>query len=78
MDTQSAFSFLIDTLFDLYLMVVLLLIWMQLARTDFYNPLSQFVVKATHPVIGPLRRFIPPLGNLDTASLLLAYLLSCL
>lgn len=78
MDTQSAFSFLIDTLFDLYLMVVLLRIWMQLARADFYNPFSQFVVKATHPVVGPLRRFIPPLGNVDTASLLLAYLLSCL
>lgn len=75
MATQSAFGFLIDTLFDLYLMVVLLRIWMQLARADFYNPLSQFVVKATHPVVGPLRRFIPPLGSLDTASLLFAFVI---
>lgn len=75
MATQSAFVFLIDTLFNLYLMVVLLRIWMQLARADFYNPLSQFVVKATHPIVGPLRRVIPPVGNLDTATLLFAFVI---
>ena len=75
MATQSAFGFLIDTLFNLYLMLVLLRVWMQLVKADFYNPLSQFVVKATHPVVGPLRRILPPLGNLDTASLLFAFVL---
>lgn len=78
MATQSAFGFLIDTLFDLYLMVVLLRIWMQLARADFYNPLSQFVVKATRPIVGPLRRVIPPLGNLDTATLLFGFVLAAI
>ncbi len=75
MATQSAFGFLIDTLFNLYLMVVLLRIWMQLVQADFYNPVSQFVVKATHPVVGPLRRIIPPIGSLDTASVLFAFVL---
>ncbi|WP_428612623.1 YggT family protein, partial [Shewanella sp.] len=45
---------------------------LQLARADFYNPFSQFVVKATHPIVGPMRRVLPPLGSLDTASVVLA------
>lgn len=69
---MNAMVFLVNTLFDLYLMVVILRIWLQLARADFYNPFSQFVVKATHPVIAPLRRILPPIGKLDTASVLLA------
>jgi YggT family protein len=42
-------------------------------RADFYNPFSQFVVKATNPLVLPLRRIIPSLGRLDSATLLLAY-----
>lgn len=68
-------TFLVKTLLDLYVMVLLLRIWMQWARTDFYNPFSQFVVKITQPIIGPLRRIVPPLGPIDSASLLLAFLL---
>lgn len=69
---MNALDFLIRTIFDLYLMVVIIRIWLQLARADFYNPFSQFIVKATHPIVAPLRRIIPAIGNLDTASLLLA------
>ncbi len=68
-------TFLLSTVIELYVMVLLLRIWMQWARTDFYNPFSQFVVKATQPVISPLRRVIPSIGPVDTASLLVAYLL---
>lgn len=49
---------------------------MQWAHCDFYNPFSQFIVKATQPIIGPLRRVIPSMGPIDTASLLIALLLS--
>ncbi|GAA5217270.1 YggT family protein [Corallincola platygyrae] len=78
MASQSAFVFLVDILFNLYLMVVILRIWLQLARADFYNPLCQFVVKATHPVVGPLRRAIPPIGRLDTATLVFAFAIACI
>lgn len=71
---MNAMSFLVNTLFDLYLMVVILRIWLQLAKADFYNPLSQFVVKATHPLVAPMRRVLPAMGALDTASLVLAIL----
>lgn len=75
---MSALVFLIDTLFSLYLMVVLLRIWLQLARADFYNPFSQFIVKVTHPVVGPLRKVIPSIGRLDTASLVFAFIIAAL
>jgi YggT family protein len=70
---MQAVLFLIDTAFSLYLMVMILRLWLQLVRADFYNPFSQFVVKATNPLVLPLRRVIPSIGRLDTASLILAY-----
>jgi YggT family protein len=71
---MNAMSFLITTLFDLYLMVVILRFWLQLAKADFYNPFSQFIVKATHPVLAPMRRILPSVGSIDTASIALALL----
>jgi YggT family protein len=73
---MNAVNFLIDTLFDLYLMVVLLRVWLQLARADFYNPFSQFIVKATQPIVGPLRRIIPGYGGLDIATILFAFVVA--
>ncbi|MFQ6370159.1 YggT family protein [Shewanella sp. YIC-542] len=69
---MNAFAYLVNTLFDLYLMVVILRIWLQLARADFYNPFSQFIVKATHPIVAPMRRVLPAVGGIDTASVVLA------
>lgn len=71
---MNALTFLISTLFDLYLMVVILRLWLPLARADLYNPFSQFIVKATHPLIAPMRRVIPSIGRFDTASFVLALL----
>ena len=75
---MQAIVFLLNALFDIYLMVVLLRIWLQWARADFYNPLSQFVVKATHPILAPMRRVIPSLGGLDLAAVLLALIVASL
>ncbi|WDT85233.1 YggT family protein [Alteromonas sp. 009811495] len=75
---MNATVFLIDTLFSLYLMVVILRLWLQMVQADFYNPLSQFVVKATHPIVGPLRRVIPSIGRFDTATFVLAVVVCAL
>ncbi|WP_097458865.1 YggT family protein [Mangrovitalea sediminis] len=61
-----------------YMTIVLLRFLLQLARADFYNPITQFVVKATNPVLRPLRKIIPPWHALDGASLLLAILVQAL
>jgi YggT family protein len=71
-------QFLVGTIFDLYLMVVLLRLWLQLAQADFYNPFSQFIVKATHPIVAPLRRVLPSVGRFDSATLVLALLVAAL
>ena len=74
---MSASFFLVDTFFNLYLMVVILRLWLQFVRADFYNPFSQFVVKATQPVVAPLRRIIPSMGAFDSATFVFALLIAC-
>ncbi len=51
---------------------------MQWVRADFRNELGQFIITLTNPIIIPLRRVIPSIGTIDTATLLLAYLISLL
>ena len=67
----EAAVFLIRTLFDLYIFVVMLRFLLQLMRADFYNPVSQFVVRATQPLLRPLRRVVTGVGSVDLASLVL-------
>lgn len=64
---------LINTIGSLALLIVMLRFLLQLVRADFYNPISQMVVKLTNPLLLPLRRVIPGFGGLDVASLVLAY-----
>ena len=75
---NTAAIYILQTLGSLYLLIVLLRFILQLVRADFYNPLSQFVVRATQPLVRPLRRFIPGLAGLDLASLLLAIVVQLL
>lgn len=74
----EALIYIIQTLGSLYLLIVLLRFILQLVRADFYNPLSQFTVKATQPLLKPLRRIIPGFGGVDLASLVLAVLVQLL
>lgn len=67
-------NLLIQTVCNLYLLAVLLRFLLQLARADFYNPVSQFVVRVTNPAVKPLRRVIPGFRGIDFASLVLALL----
>ena len=75
---NDAVIFIIQTLGSLYLLIVLMRFILQLVRANFYNPLCQFVVKATQPLLKPLRRVIPSLFGLDMSSLVLALLLQIL
>lgn len=75
---NDAAIFIIQTLGSLYLLIVLMRFILQLVRANFYNPLCQFVVKATQPLLKPLRRVIPSLFGLDMSSLVLALLLQML
>ncbi|WP_316369191.1 YggT family protein [Candidatus Thiodiazotropha sp. CDECU1] len=67
--------FLVQILFGLYILAVLLRFLLQLVRADFYNPISQFLVKATNPPLKVFRRLIPGFGGIDLSSIVLAWLL---
>ncbi|MCK5874971.1 MAG: YggT family protein [Alcanivoracaceae bacterium] len=69
MNPQGAFLFLLGFVIDLYIFLVLTRFLLQLVRADFYNPVSQFVVKATNPILTPLRKIIPGYGGMDVAAL---------
>jgi len=78
MDNQyfaASTIFLIQTVFGLYILAVMLRFLLQWVRADFYNPISQFIVKITNPPIKPLRRVIPGWGGIDLASVLLLIIL---
>lgn len=65
---MRALHFLLDTLITLYTLVLLIRLIMQLSRADFRNPIARAIVQLTNPVVLPLRRLLPPIGKLDTAS----------
>jgi YggT family protein len=67
--------FLIDTIFSLYILAVALRFLLQWSYADFYNPVSQVLVKLTHPPLKVLRRFVPSVGKIDTSALLLIMIL---
>jgi YggT family protein len=66
---QSALAFLVSALLDLYVISFFLRLVMAWVRADFRNPLAQFIIKITNPLVIPARRFIPALAGLDTATL---------
>lgn len=67
----NAIEFLIHTIFGMYLVAVMLRVLLQLSRADFYNPVSQFLVKVTNPPLIPLRRIIPGFLGIDFAAIVL-------
>ena len=67
--------FLINTLFSLYIMVVMLRFLLQWVKADFYNPVCQFLMKITNPLLTPLRRIIPGFFGLDFSAIVLMIIL---
>lgn len=75
---QDALIFIFRSLLDLYIICFVLRLLLQWVRADFRNPLSQFILRVTNPLVIPLRRVVPALGALDTATLLGALALQTL
>ncbi len=74
----QALVYVIQTVFSLYLLIVVIRLLLQLVRADFYNPISQFAVRATNPLLNPLRKLLPAHRLIDFPSLILAVLLQML
>ncbi|MAV75784.1 MAG: YggT family protein [Cellvibrionales bacterium] len=75
---KEIMEFLVSTAFEFFTILILLRVMMQLARVDFYNPISQFIITVTNPPLKPLRRLIPGLWGIDFPALLLAIVIQTL
>lgn len=73
---MEALIFIVDSLWSLYLSLFLLRFLMQLVRADFRNQVAAAIVTLTNPLILPLRRILPPIGKIDTASIVAILLLT--
>jgi len=78
MQVAPALLFLIKTLSNLFLLLFMLRIVLQRVRADFYNPLSQFVLRATNPLVMPVRRLIPSSAALDFPTLVVLVVLEAI
>jgi YggT family protein len=65
---MNALHYILDTLTSLYLGVLILRLIMQMVRANFRNPFAEAILKLTNPLIMPLRRVLPPMGKVDTAT----------
>lgn len=74
----SAIVFILNAVTSLYLLVLLLRFWMPWLNADFRNPLAQGILKFTSPVVIPVRRIVPSFGRLDTATVLVAFIIQYL
>jgi len=69
----DAVVFIIDALARLYLLVLLLRLFLPLVRADFHNTFAQAILKLTSPLVVPVRRILPPIGRIDTATVVVAF-----
>lgn len=69
----AALDYIIQAIATLILFIVLLRFWMPWFRVDFRNPVAQAILKVTAPLVVPLRRVLPPIGRVDTATVVVAF-----
>jgi YggT family protein len=73
---MEALIYLLRFAFDALLTILIMRVWLQLVKADFYNPLSQFIVKVSNPLVIPCRKIIPGFGGIDLATVLLAFIMA--
>ncbi len=73
---RDLFAEIVSWIFSFLVWAYLIRLLLQLMRADFRNPLAQAIVKLTNPLVLPLRRVLPPIGRLDTASVVAVVLVA--
>ncbi len=71
---QDPITLIIKTLGELYIFILLMRFLLQLARADYYNPISQSIVRLTQPVLLPFQKILPKAGRMDLSPLFVALL----
>lgn len=75
---NTAGAFLSHAILGFFLYLILLRFWMQWVHANFRNPIGQMVITLSNPLVLPLRKVLPSIGHIDTATLLLAFAIACL
>ncbi|MFC0308571.1 YggT family protein [Gallibacterium trehalosifermentans] len=75
---MNTLQFLVQTIIGIYIFILVAKTWLQYCRVNAYNPLSQTLIKLTHPVLAPLRKVVPMKFNIDFAALLVAFVLGAI
>ena len=75
---KPALIFIISTIAQLFLLVMLLRFWLPFLRADFRNPIAQGILRLTSQLVVPVRRIVPPIGRLDTATVIVTFALQYL
>ena len=75
---SNSAALIFSTLGGIYLLAVLLRFLLQVAKADFYNPMSQAVVKITDPMVKIFRNIIPGYKGIDFSSLVLALVIEAI
>ena len=73
---MEAIRYIVDTLLSLLLLAFMLRLLFQLVRADFRDPLADAIVRVTNWLILPLRRVLPPIGKIDTATVIAVLLIA--
>lgn len=71
----TAFAFLIETVFHLYLVALMLRVLLEAIGADYYNPICQALITVTDPLVRPLSKILPPLGRVSLAGIVLLYVI---
>ena len=62
---MSALAQLLNAVLTIYIWMILIRVLITWVNPDPFNPIVQFLTRATHPLLEPFRRIIPPIGPID-------------
>ncbi len=72
---NDALLFIINTVFSLYLFILVVRVLLAFAGANYFDPVTQFVARCTNFVVRPLRRIIPNYRGIEISTLLLIILI---
>jgi YggT family protein len=73
---MEAIRYIVDMLLWLLLLAFVLRLLFQLVRADFRDPMADAIVRVTNWLILPLRKLLPPIGKVDTATVVAVLLIA--
>jgi YggT family protein len=72
---REALIFLINTVFDLYLFILIIRILLAYAGANYFDPITQFIVKATNFIVKPVRQVIPNYRQIELSTIVIILVL---